>query len=79
MKYVKIKEHFKHRHICGHCQGNGFREKFQVILQIWNWKLGYKRVKQCTTCKSEGEIYDPKLIAMDYETRARNDYSNYFD
>jgi len=38
----------KHKAICPDCKGNGF---------IYTSVLSYNEVKQCTTCKSQGEIY----------------------
>ena len=38
----------KHKAICPHCQGNGF-----IKVNV----SSYNEVYQCSTCKSEGEIY----------------------
>ena len=48
--------------ICPHCQGNGFKTIKQTVVQIWNFGISYKKVKQCTTCNSEGELkYDTAI------------------
>ena len=51
-----------HKSICNECGGNGFIRFHQIIIQLWNWKLGYSRVRDCEMCDSQREItYDAKV------------------
>ena len=49
--------------ICSQCKGNGFIRYHQTVIQLWNWGLGYSRVRSCKTCDSQGEItYDKTKV-----------------
>ena len=54
----------KHSAICPVCKGNGYLIKKQNIFSVWNWSLGYSRVKDCEICNSQGEINyeEPKIV-----------------
>ena len=53
-----------HTAICPTCKGNGDLRFKQTLIKLWNWDLGYSRMKDCETCQSQGEIiYDePKMV-----------------
>ena len=52
-----------HKSICNECRGNGFIRFRQTLIQLWNWSLGYSRVRDCEICDSQGEItYDESKV-----------------
>ena len=52
-----------HKSICNECRGNGFIRFRQTVIQLWNWSLGYSRVRDCKMCDSQGEItYDESKV-----------------
>ena len=49
--------------IFNQCKGNGFVHFKQTLIKLWNWNLGYSRVRDCEICDSQGEItYDESKV-----------------
>jgi DnaJ-class molecular chaperone len=53
-----------HSAICPSCRGNGYLRVRQIIIQVWNWALGYAKTIDCKMCHNQGELVyeEPKIV-----------------